>query len=373
MGAGAAICRKDDCDNLTYDLFCYLHEDGSNGRAYSPGVERIERLGAGSYGSYEPLSIAKTGSGVAVQVWSETKKVFSDLQDEIAPAGIRDQVRAYAEGAATTTALRFAERERLEVDANRRDQKIEALTSEVITALVPTSDIVEQEDAEFISNSIPTDGLGGFSDYDDARAIISYGIRKEWELGQSGVYATSADGIPYDIPYENFLTVVYSNDITPHVETALRREASDFHNNVFIATQSRAANPNEVHPRNGIASRAETEPISSSYFDEAREWRERRAADAAAYAKASEDAERASAERIQQRQEAVETALGMIGNAARGIGRFYQNTDEFMNRTFKTRPEDIEARRVAENKRNRDIFFDMATRKAKNRGGYWNL
>jgi len=374
VGAGSAKCKKDSCDRSTTSVYCWQHwylsyADSEDG-ARSGRLDRLQNKGV-SQDSVNSGSVASEviDSETPTQIWSDTKKVFIDIQDQISPEGIRNQVRSYAESAATTSALRFARDERLEIDAEARDRHIEGFTSEIVEGLVPTGDLVSQEDAEFISNSIPADGLGGFDDYDDARAIIAYGIRKEWELGNAENIKESSDSIPYDIPYEKFLSVVYNNDIAPHVVVATRREASDFHDNVLIATGSKAANPTAVNPKGALPSRAEGEPIHSAYFDEAREWLEKNRADQDAQDRAQADAERESAERIKARQEAITGVMDAAGNAVKGTVRLFSTTNDLMNKVFKTRPEDTKALIVARNKRNRDIYFDMATRRERSRRG----
>lgn len=363
MTIGAHRCR--DCGNLTFDVFCHLHDgSGSNG-GYSASLSRIEKLGGSSSAVASPISTQSIG--VATQVWAETKRVFPDLQDEISTAGIREQVRNYAEGAATTAALRFARNERLETDVNARDKKISSFTQEALVGLKPSSYVISQDDAEFVANSVPTDGLGGFSDFEDARAILSYGIRKEWELGRASGERNSSDNIPYDIPLESFIEVVYSEDLSAHVEVALRREEADFHENVFIATGSRAANPAQVKAST-VPGKVDYEPIESSYFDEARQYQQAISDTNEQLRKQSEDEEQAREARIAERQEAVENVISMVGGALRGIGNAYKNTDAFMNKAFRTRPEDIQARNDRERKRKYDAYKDMLIRSAERRG-----
>lgn len=376
MGVGSAKCKKDSCARSTTGLYCwqhwYLNYADTEESARSGRLERLaqQRHDKGSQSdSTEFKETPFSGDTTPTQIWSDTKKVFMDIQDQIEPEGIRNQVRSYAEGIATTASLRFAKDERLEVDTDLRDRHIEGFTSEIVEGLVPTGELVAQEDAEFISGSVPADGLGGFADYDDARAIISYGIRKEWELANAERIKESADEIPYDIPYDKFLSVVYNNDIAPHLVVATRREASDFHNNVVIATGSKAANPAGVNPVGALPSRAESEPLHSAYFDEAREWVAQNQADRDAQAKAQAEAEAIEAERIQARQDAVAGVLNGATNTVKGAVNLIGTTTDVMNKLFKTRPEDTQALIERRNKQNRDIFFDMATRRYRDRRG----
>ena len=374
MGVGSAKCKSDTCTRSTTGLYCwqhwYLNYSDTEEGARSGRLDRLNtNKGKGGYDDPAEQHEGEFNGSTPIQIWSDTKKVFIDIQDSINPEGIRDQVRSYAEGAATTAALRFARDERLETDPALRDLHIENFSSDVVEGLVPTGELVSQDDAEFISNAIPSDGLGGFADYDDARAIISYGIRKEWELANAESIKESADGIPYDIPYQSFLSVVYNNDIAPHVVIASRREASDFHNNVLIATGSKAANPAAVNPANALPARAEAEPIHSDYFQEARAWVEKNAADRQAQEQAQEEADRLYAERIKQRQDAISGALNGTANLAKGTIHAVGATAAFMDKLFGTRPEDTEALRKRRNQQNRDAFFDMATRNYRNKRG----
>lgn len=366
MGTGAGKCKEDDCKNLTFSVFCYLHEDGKAARPSSPSQVKVRKL---SLQSGKSAQIDGVPSEPAVKVWADTKRVFVDIQDTVSPGSIREQVRAYAEGAATTSALRFARDERMEVDAEARDKKIEKFIFETSENLLPHYDVVSQEDAEFIANAVPTDGLGGFGDYEDAKALIGYGIRKEWELANIEGLEESEDGIPYDIPYERFLSVVYSNDIAPHIVVALRREASDFHDNVVIATGKKAANPAAVAAKSALPSRAESEPITSAYFNEAREWIEKNRKDAEAQRLAQEEAERAEAERIKAKAEMIGAVIDSGANLVHGGIRAFAGASEFLHRVMQARPEDFEAKRRAENQRNRDIYYDMATRRERARRG----
>lgn len=375
MGAGSAKCKHDTCGNSTTSLYCwrhwYLNYADSEESARSGRLDRLSKQSKAAIAEQQSSATSTDvyEASTPTQIWSDTKKVFIDIQDQIEPEGIRNQVRAYAESAATTAALRFARGERLEIDPVARDKHIEGFTSEVIEGLVPPSDLTTQEDAEFISNAIPSDGLGGFSDYDDARALIAYGVRKEWELANAEGIRESADGIPYDIPYEKFLSVVYNNDIAPHVVVATRREASDFHENVVIATGGKAANPAAVNPKDALPSRAEGEPIHSAYFDEAREWLERNRQDQHAQEKAQEEAERIEDERIKARQELISGIIGGTASAVKGTFRVISTTNDVMNRIFKTRPEDTKALIDARNQRNRNIYYDMATRRERTKRG----
>lgn len=376
--SGSAKCKLETCNNSTTTVYCWQHWYLSVAPTEAAaGSNRVEKLTQSGKPTIEPEKGAASSSSEvpypasSTQVWADAKKVFVELPEEIDPAGIRSQVRFMAEGAATTAALRFARDERLEVDAKTRDKDIENFTSDVIEKLVPHDSLILQEDAEFIANAVPADGLGGFSDYEDARALISYGVRKEWELANAMGLKESTDSIPYDIPFPNFLSVVYNNDIAPHVLTAARREASDFHENVVIATGSKAANPQEVNPKGALPSRAETEPIQSAYFDEAREWKAQNDASRKAQEEAQAEAEKINQERIQARTEAVSAILDGAADFVKTGARALAGTGQFMDKLFGTRPEDIERERKIHHQRNRDIFYEMATRRERRRRGIY--
>jgi len=369
--SAAAKCKFEPCNNSTVSVYCWLHwYMNTPGNSESVTKNRVQQLiKKAKRDSISPEVETERDNSNPTQLWSDVKKVFIDLTDEINPAGIRNQVRYLAEGVATTSALRFAKEERLEIDAKERDDHIDEFTSSMVQKLFPSEVDISQEDAEFIGGSVASDGLGGFEDFDDAKAVISYGLKKEWELAQAMKIAESADAIPYDIPFDKFMSVVYNNDIAPHVLSASKREASDFHANVVIATGSRAANPVEVNPKHALPARAETEPIESAYFNEAREWQAFNEANEEAQRKAMEEANIASEERMRQRTEAIQSAINGASNFVKtGLGAIGA-ADEMMNRLFRTRPEDIEADRKAYHKRNRDIYYEVATRRERRRRG----
>lgn len=198
MGNTAPKCRAPgvDCGNRTWHPtgMCHLHVNATAPQ----GTAQTPRFGGATPQSPSYSYGANPSEPQAIM--DAARDAFPDLDDEVHPRSLRQQVVSTLQSAVSIEAYRCFP-QTADVEQSTRNEMLEINYRNITQSLVPSPVTLTDAEAGMISRS-SEDSFG--RGMDESRALASYGLRKEWELGRSLGFDNDENGVPYSADFSQY-------------------------------------------------------------------------------------------------------------------------------------------------------------------------
>lgn len=236
-------------------------------------------------------------------------------------------------------------------DTRWRNARAHQLQEHIVAFLSdPRPPVVEPETALSAMRNI-VDARG--RSLDDAKAALDFSLSMQHRFGRAIVHPGNlAIGTPYEQGVDSFRAQALQR-IVPGIVRRIWGEGLYLHNRVVAEVTGAPATIRERFDDALISVPSGWEEVEAEY-----------------QAHLQRQKDENEARRAAQVQQAKMVGIGAL-KVAKGVWNAGASANESMNKAFKMRPQDIEARRIAENQRNRDVFFEMVTRRERQKRNIW--